>query len=185
MRSRDEDPTPYDTERARRLCLRYTFFKMPRGHTRHTARLVGVSAVQGGNASFRKAAIERAGGWDELTESTDENSFDFRFERVRRPGEYKVFDPAPVMLRRLDQPGGLARRQASMARVLSFELLYSHRLIRRYYPLRFYFFYVVYLWLAAYRAVSYVADHHRERSSLLLLRDLARDFAPALRQAWA
>ncbi|HET9932385.1 MAG TPA: glycosyltransferase [Polyangiaceae bacterium] len=185
VRSRDEDPSPYDTARARRLCLRYTFFKMPRGHTRHTTRIEGVTAVQGGNASFRRAAIERAGGWDELTESTDENSFDFRFERVRRPGEYKVFDPTPVMLRRLDQVGGLARRQASLSRVLSFELSYSHRLIRRYYPFRFYLCYFVYLWLAASRAVSYVADHHRERSLLSLLRDLARYFAPAWRRAWA
>ena len=184
VHARDEDPTPFNTERARRRCLRYTFFKMPRGHVRHTMRIAGVTMVHGTNASIRRSVIERVGGWDELTESTDENSFDFRFERWKRPGEYLLFDPLPVMLRRLDQPGGLDRRQASLSRFLSFELFYSHRLVRRYYPLRFYSLYPFYLWLAAYRAFDFVSDHHPERSRLGLLGELARDFAPAVVDAW-
>lgn len=184
VHSPDEDPTPFNTERSRRRCLRYTIFKMPRGHVRHTMRIQGVNIVQGGNASIRRSVIERVGGWDQMTESTDENSFDFRFDKLKQPGEYFAFDPLPVMLRRFDKLGGLARRQASLARFLSFELNYSHRLLRRYYPARFYALYPCYLWLAAYRAFDFVADHHRERSRLALLAELARDFVPCVVAAW-
>lgn len=180
----DEEPTPFNTARARRWCLRYTFFKMPNGYMRHSMRIQGVTMVHGTNASIRRSVIERTGGWDELTESTDENSFDFRFAGLRRPGEYLLFDPLPVVLRRLDQPGGLDRRQASLQRFLSFELFYSHRILRRYFPLRFYAFYPFYLWLAAKRSFFFVADHHPERSRLGLFAELLRGFAPAVIRAW-
>jgi glycosyltransferase involved in cell wall biosynthesis len=184
VHARDEDPTPFNTERSRHRCLRYTYFKMPRGDVHHTMRIPGVTMVHGTNASIRRSVIERLGGWDELTESTDENSFDFRFDKAKEPGQYLLFDPLPVVLRRLDQPGGLDRRQASLARLLSFELNYSHRLVRRYYPLRFYALYPCYLWLAAYRAVDFVSDHHRERSRLQILGELVRVFAPSVANAW-
>lgn len=184
VRSPDEDPTPFNTRRDYAKCLRYSFLKMPRGRTRHTRRIQGVTALQGGNTSIRRSVLERVGGWDELTESTDENSFDFRFDRVKRPGEYRVFDPLPAMLRRMDQGGGLARRSASVTRVLSFELAYSHRLLRRYFPGRFYSFYPAYLWLAAYRTLTYSVDHHPEQSAVSLAGTLLAAFPSALRTAW-
>jgi glycosyltransferase involved in cell wall biosynthesis len=184
VRSLDEDATPHNTRNARRNCLRYNWFKIPQGYTRHTTRIKGVTQVQGGNASIRRSVIERAQGWDELTESTDENSFDFRFDRVKRAGEYRVFDPRPVMLRRLEVQGGLARRQAALCRVLSFELRYSHRLLRRYFPVRFYTLYPIYVWLAVKRSFCYAADHHPEFSKAVMLKELFASFASVWRKAW-
>lgn len=184
VRTVDEDPTPHNTWWNRRTCLRYTFLKIPRARTRHTFRIEGVTMLQGGNTSVRREVIERVGGWDELTESTDENSFDFRFDKLRRPGEFFVYDPKPAILRRLVLTGGLERRPASAARVLSFELFYSHHLVRRYYPGRFYAFYPAYLVLAFKRAACYVRDNHRDWGWGQVLWDTLRAFPSVLRAAW-
>jgi glycosyltransferase involved in cell wall biosynthesis len=147
-----EDPRAHDTRKNRRLCLRYSFLKMPRGRVRHGTRLEGVTQVAGTNASIRKSAIERAGGWDPERDH-DEDSFNFRFARVKRPGEYFAYDPGPVILRRLDIPGGVGRRQASFGERLRAELRFSHRVVRRYFPLRFWGLYPVYVLVAVQRAV--------------------------------
>jgi cellulose synthase/poly-beta-1,6-N-acetylglucosamine synthase-like glycosyltransferase len=60
VHSREEDPTAYNTERNRRLCLRYTFLKIPRARTRHTTRVTGVTCLQGTNTSIRRSALLRA-----------------------------------------------------------------------------------------------------------------------------
>jgi len=151
------------TDRDVRLCLRYSFLKMPRGRVRHTTRVEGVTQVAGGNASIRKSAIERAGGWDP-EDDHDEDSFNFRFARVRRHGEYFAYDPKSVMLRRLDVPGGLGRRTHSVADRLQAELNYSHRVVRKYHPVRFAMFYPAYLGLAAVRSVQHVRETHVDRS---------------------
>ena len=180
-----EDPTPHNTEKNRRTCLRYTFFKIPRGRFRHTFRIEDIDILHGTNTAIRREAIERVGGWDEqVTEFVDENSFDFRFERLRRPGEHFVFDPLPVVWRRFDLDGGLGRRQASLERLLTLELDYSHGLIRRYYPLRFYGLYPAYLVLAVARAVEHMVDNHPSKPKGQVVTELVRSFLPTLRRAW-
>jgi glycosyltransferase involved in cell wall biosynthesis len=149
-----------DSPRCRRLCLRYSWLKMPRGRTNYGGRIVGVTQVAGTNASIRRSAIERAGGWDNA-EDHDEDSFNFRFARIKERHEYFVFDPQPVILRRLDVPGGLDRRQQTLAQRLLTELRYSHGVIRRYFPLRFWLLYQVYLACAAQRAVTHVLASRR------------------------
>lgn len=147
-----EDPRLYDTSKNRRLCLRYSWLKMPRGRVRHGTPLRGVTQVAGTNASIRRSAIERAGGWDDEPDH-DEDSFNFRFARVKRPGEYFAYDPRPVILRRLDIPGGVGRRQASFGDRLRAELRFSHGVVRRYFPLRFWGLYPLYVLLAVQRAL--------------------------------
>jgi len=147
-----EDPRLHDSRKNHRLCLRYSFLKMPRGRVRHGTRLQGVTQVAGTNASIRKSAIERAGGWDDERDH-DEDSFNFRFARVKRPGEYFAYDPGPAILRRLDVPGGVGRRQASFGERLRAELRFSHRVVRRYFPLRFWSLYPFYLLIAVQRAL--------------------------------
>lgn len=185
VRAPDGAPAPMSLRRARRLCLSYSFLKMPRGYTRHGHRIEGIAALQGGNVSIRREAIQRAGGWDELTESTDENSFDFRFDRVKRPGEYRVYDPTAVMWRRLDVTGGLARRAAPVARSLKFELEYSHRVVRRYFPVRFWAFYPAYVYLALRRTYDFQWRQGSHPSRRALLASLAREIVPALRRVWS
>jgi glycosyltransferase involved in cell wall biosynthesis len=152
-----ESASKYDTPRNHRLCLRYSWLKMPRGRTYHGRRLVGVTQVAGTNASIRRSAIVRTGGWDDETDH-DEDSFNFRFARVKRDGEYLAYDPRPAILRRLDVPGGLGRRQQSVYARLRSELRFSHAVIRRYYPWRFWMLYPLYVIVAVQRAFRHVFE---------------------------
>jgi glycosyltransferase involved in cell wall biosynthesis len=151
-----------DSARSQRLCLRYSWLKMPRGRTNYGGRIVGVTQVAGTNASIRRSAIERAGGWDDAQDH-DEDSFNFRFARIKAEHEYFVFDPKPVILRRLDVPGGLGRRQQTVGQRLVTELRYSHGVVRRYFPLRFWLLYHLYLACAAQRAVAHVLAARRHK----------------------
>ncbi|MFZ5897147.1 MAG: glycosyltransferase family 2 protein [Myxococcota bacterium] len=183
--SLDEDATQFDTDEYRRTVLRYTFFKMPRARNRLSERVQGVEILHGTNTSIRREAIERAGGWDEdVTEFVDENSFDFRYERIRKPGEYFVYDPLPTIWRRFDIQGGTGRRWASIDRLLRLEFDYSHGLLRRYHPLRFYGLYPAYVALGVYRAVDFVHTHHPEIPATRLASDVARSLIPTILRAW-
>lgn len=154
------DPSSYDTQRNHRLCLRYSWLKFPRGRTHHSCRIVGVTQVAGTNASIRRSAIERGGGWDDETDH-DEDSFNFRFARVRHDGEYFAYDPRPAILRRLDVPGGLGRRQQTVAARLRAELRFSHGVIRKYYPWRFWALYPAYVFCALERSCRHVFESRR------------------------
>jgi glycosyltransferase involved in cell wall biosynthesis len=154
------DPAEYTTPRNVRLCLRYSWLKMPRGRTYHGQRIVGVTQVAGTNASIRKSAVERAGGWDDEADH-DEDSFNFRFARIKHRSEYFVYDPEPAILRRLHIAGGLDRRQQDMYARLRVELRFSHAVIRRYFPVRFWTFYPLYLWSAVQRACTDVLAARR------------------------
>lgn len=155
-----ESPGKYDTPRNHRLCLRYSWLKMPRGRTYHSRRLQGVTQVAGTNASIRRSAIERCGGWDDETDH-DEDSFNFRFARLKRRDEYFAYDPRPAILRRLDVPGGLGRRQQTVYDRLKAELRFSHGVIRRYYPWRFWALYPVYVFCALERSCRHVFESRR------------------------
>lgn len=154
------DPAEYTTPRNVRLCLRYSWLKMPRGRAYHDRRIVGVTQVAGTNASIRKSAIMRAGGWDDEKDH-DEDSFNFRFARIKSDSEYFAYDPQPAILRRLDIEGGLGRRQQNMLARLRSELRFSHVVIRRYFPVRFWALYPLYLFCAMLRAVLDVLEARR------------------------
>jgi len=148
------DAASYDTPKNHRLCLRYSWLKLPRGRTYHSRRIHGVTQVAGTNASIRRSAIERVGGWDNEPDH-DEDSFNFRFARVKRKDEYFAYDPRPAILRRLDVPGGLGRRQQTAGARLRAELRFFHVVIRRYFPWRFWLFYPFYLFCAVERALRH------------------------------
>jgi glycosyltransferase involved in cell wall biosynthesis len=182
--SLDEDPAPHEGEENYRRCLRYTWLRMPRGRMRHTRRIVGVEAVRGGNASLRRETIARAGGWDD-ERFGEEHSLDFRFARCRRPGEYFAFDPAAVHLRRLDIGGGSERRLVPPDGALRAELSYSHRIVRRYFPLRFALCYPAYLWLGFQRAYAHLAEFGEAMSPAGRAWSLLRVYPRVLREVWA
>jgi glycosyltransferase involved in cell wall biosynthesis len=154
------DAANYDTPKNHRLCLRYSWLKLPRGRTYHGQRILGVTQVAGTNASIRRSAIERVGGWDDERDH-DEDSFNFRFARVKTRHEYFAYDPRPAILRRLDVPGGLGRRQQGVGARLCAELRFFHVIIRRYFPLRFWAFYPLYLFFALERACRHVIEARR------------------------
>jgi glycosyltransferase involved in cell wall biosynthesis len=167
----EEESDRHDTARNRRRCLRHSFLRMPSSRVQHHTRVEGVTHLSGGNTAIRASAIERTGGWDP-EDDHDEDSFSFRFERVRQPGDFFVYDPRAVMLRRLDVPGGLARRTQGVAERVRAELRYSHRVVRKYYPVRFFLLYPCYLWLAAVRALHHVRQAQPQRRWHVLLLEL-------------
>lgn len=54
------------------------------------------------------------------------------------PGEYLMFDPQPIVLRRFDIPGGNDRRNISLHELLINRMQYYHWVVAEHYPLWFY-----------------------------------------------
>lgn len=126
-----------------------------------------VYALHGTNASLRRSAWKRFGGWDEDTAIEDEVSFCFRALRLKRPDEYFAYDPRPGMLRDRDVPGGLGKRHMSLEIFFGHYLDYIHRIIGRYYPLRVLALYPLYLIIGYAIAVGTVWVHSRRYRSTL------------------
>jgi glycosyltransferase involved in cell wall biosynthesis len=167
----------------RRRCLRYSLLKMPRGYTRHATRIEGVTQVSGTNSAIRIEAIRLVGGWD-LVDDHDEDSFALKFAHRRKRGEYFVYDPAPQILRRLDVEGGVDRRYAAPSRLLRSELEYSHLVVSRHFPGRFFAAYPVYVGLALKRAYHDVRLGQLPPPRLQTLRELLAHAWPELRRVW-
>jgi glycosyltransferase involved in cell wall biosynthesis len=178
----EEGPSIHNTEKNYRLCLRYSFLKMPRARTRHTRRLTGVTALQGTNAAIRKEIIERVGGWDEDVECHEENSFDFKFQRLKKPEEYYVYEPDAAIVRRLEIEGGLGRRQAKTETILKGEYLYSFQILKRYFPVRFYSFIGIYIFLVIQRTFIYMKKSQPELSRKKIISDAFTSFFRVIRQ---
>ncbi len=170
----EADPSKHNTKKNFRLCLCYSFLKMPRARTKHTRRLTGVTALQGGNTAIRKEVIERVGGWDEDVECHEENSFDFKFHARKKTGEYYVYEPDATMIRRLEIDGGLGRRQSTTASILKGEYLYSFKILKRYFPFRFYMFIGIYAFLVVQRTYVYMRKNQPSLSRKNILLDMFR-----------
>ena len=123
----------------RALAMRHTIFKDTRAYANNSLPKVGIDFLLGSNASVRRVLVERIGGWDEGIPMNEEQSFAIKFARQRRAGEYFKFDPAPMMWRRTDVPGGLARRAGDNWHLREFEarLFYYRHVVGYYFPLRY------------------------------------------------
>jgi glycosyltransferase involved in cell wall biosynthesis len=143
------------------------FLKTSMTYVQHDRRRIPVYAVHGTNASLRRSAWERFGGWDEDTSIEDEVSFCFRALRLKEPDEYFAYDPRPVMLRNRDVRGGLDKRQMSASTFFSHYLDFIHRIIGRYYPARVLLMYPFYLLLCYFMAVGTIWRHSRRYRGFL------------------
>jgi glycosyltransferase involved in cell wall biosynthesis len=121
---------------ARRYCLHYNWLGHPHTYCRFDEAVDPVHWLHGGNASIRREAIERAGGWDAAFFDHEEHSFAFRLQKVLRPGERLIFDPTPLMLRRKDVLGGLGRRQATVRETFDRYFDYFARVVAPHRPWR-------------------------------------------------
>jgi glycosyltransferase involved in cell wall biosynthesis len=144
-------------------------------YVQHDRRRIPVYAIHGTNASLRRSAWERFGGWDEDTAIEDEVSFCFRALRLKRADEYFAYDPRPTIVRNRDVAGGLDKRQMSLSVFFSHYIDYIHRIIGRYYPWRVLTLYPVYLLVAYLMAVGSIWKHSRRYRSIV-----ARLCAPVL-----
>ena len=131
-------------------------------HDRHQRP---VYALHGTNASLRRSAWQRFGGWDEDTAIEDEVSFCFRALRLKRPDEYFAYDPRPGLLRNRDVPGGLGKRHMRLGVFFGHYLDYIHRIIGRYHPWRVLALYPLYLVVGYAMAVGTVWVHSRRYRS--------------------
>jgi glycosyltransferase involved in cell wall biosynthesis len=182
-----EDPAPHNTSKNIRRCLRYSpVLKLPRSHVVHTRRIEGVTSIKGGNCALRRSALDRVGDWDERYNdfSHEEQYFDFKFQKVKKRGEYYVYDPLAVTLRRLDIPGGMNRRTRGLDEMLLDELFYSHTLIRRFNPLRFYLLYFAYASSAIKRSVKTRRQYAPDESLPKLIAKALASYVPAAFKAW-
>lgn len=154
-----------------RRCLSYNFFGYPHVYCRLDERVDPVDWLHGGNASIRRSVIQAVGGWDETLVDHEEHSFAFKLDRIRSGGARLIFDPAPVILRRKELPGGLDRRTRSPRAVFFRYFDYFHRVIGRYRPIRLVLLYPAYLALIEGATIRWIwkdSQTHRRLTSKLL-----------------
>ena len=122
-------------------CLTYSFFLRGRDFTGIDKIKKPVEWLHGSNSSIRRSYVIELGGWYPYINNFDEHSFCFKLKKIMNSNEYLMFDPEPVVLRRFDIPGGLGKRYLSLTKLLKNQLLFYHRVVAKYYPIRFYFLY--------------------------------------------
>ena len=123
----------------RHFAMRYTIFKDTVSLAHNTLRKERIDCLMGSNVSIRRSLVQRIGGWDEGIPMHEEQSFAFKFDRDRRPGERFVFDPRAIMWRRSDIPGGLNRRSGDdwHMRELEGRLFYYKHVVGFYFARRY------------------------------------------------
>ena len=140
--------------------------KIPLTYVQHDRRRLPVFAVHGTNASIRRSAWERFGGWDTDTSIEDEVSFCLRALRGKRAHEYFAYDPRPTLLRNRDVRGGLDKRHMSAGVYLRKYLQFVHRILGRYHPLRVVLLYPLYLVVSYVLAVGWLCSNSRRYASI-------------------
>jgi glycosyltransferase involved in cell wall biosynthesis len=161
-----DDGKPYvNLERARRDVLSFNVLKWQRVFAR-TDQRKRVESLMGGNAAIPRRTLERFGLWDECTPIEDEPSLAFRINESKADDEYLLFDPTIEMIRRLDVPGGMAKRTMSGPRYARRVFTFLHNIIGHYFPLRFVLLYPAYIYMAAYHVIQWVCSDSLKHRTL-------------------
>lgn len=160
---RPDENVPYRwRERAHRRCLMFSpWLRLPWTYVRLDRPKRPVDELHGTNASVRRSAVERFGGWDEDTTIEDEASFCYRLQRFKRPREYLCFDPEPIVLRRQDLPGGLNKRFLTARDYFGRLLDFVHCVVARYHRCRVFLLYLLYLGVVYGWTVDWVLNDSR------------------------
>jgi hypothetical protein len=161
----DGKPQPYaNMARARRDVLTFNWLKWQRVYARTDERK-RVDSLMGGNVAIPRATLARFGLWDECTPIEDEPSLAFRILAGKRPDEYLLFDPGVEMIRRLDVPGGMAKRTLSGPAYAKKVFTFVHNIIGHYFPWRLLLLYPAYYGFVAWHATEWVvSDSKRHRT---------------------
>ncbi len=159
-----KDPPYRAMRRAERLVMSLSWLGWQRPYLRVKVRK-HVDSIQGSNVALRRSTIERAGLWDECTPVEDELSFAYRLRARLRPGEYLLFDPDAVMLRRMDVPGGMDKRYQSIVHFGQRIFVFLHQIIAHYLPWRFVLLYPAYVAYLYVLSVDWIwDDSHAHRT---------------------
>ncbi len=164
--------------------LSHGFFKQPRCYAYDEQRKVGIDYLMGGNASIRRSAVERGGGWDEYLKYHNEHSLFLRLRKRMLPGEYFVYDPTPRMEIRKDVPGGLDYRFSGEVQdrvdTLAKYFLWA---VGREYPMRVYGMFP--LFMLSFASFAAVAGYELSAGRPVdKWREMARGFAYAPVSVW-
>ncbi len=162
----DDGPPYVNMARARRQVLSFNLLKWQRVYARTDERK-RVESLMGGNAAIRRRTLERFGLWDECTPIEDEPSLAYRINAGKRHDEYLLFDPEPKMIRRLDVPGGMAKRTMSGPVYAKRVFTFLHNIIGHYFPIRFGLLYPLYLYFVAYHVVQWICSDSKKHQTLV------------------
>lgn len=149
------EPSPAHLARARRRVLSFNVLRWQIVYARCDQRK-RVESLMGGNAAIRRSTLERFGLWDECTPIEDEPSLAYRIRAGKRDDEYLLFDPVPQMIRRLDVPGGMAKRTMSGPRYAKRVFTFLHNIVAHYFPVRFVLLYPAYFFFVAYHTIEWI-----------------------------
>lgn len=159
----DEGPEkPYaNPERARRNVLSFNILKWQRVYARTDVKK-RVESLMGGNAAIPRRTLERFGLWDECTPIEDEPSLAYRINAGKRADEYMLFDPDVQMIRRLEVPGGMAKRTLSGPRYAKRVFTFLHNIVAHYFPVRFVLLYPAYIYFVAYHSIEWICSDSKK-----------------------
>jgi len=161
----DDGPPYVNMARARRLVLSFNVLKWQRVYAR-TDEKKRVESLMGGNAAIRRSTLERFGLWDECTPIEDEPSLAYRVNAGKRHDEYLLFDPEPKMIRRLDVPGGMAKRTMSGPVYAKRVFTFLHNIVGHYFPVRFALLYPLYIYFVAYHVIQWICSDSKKHQTL-------------------
>jgi len=164
----DEGPEkPYvNIEYARKHVLSFNVLKFQRVYARIDVKKE-VESLMGGNAAIPRRTLERFGLWDECTPIEDEPSLAYRINAGKADDEYMLFDPNVKMIRRLDVPGGMAKRTLSGPRYAKRVFTFMHNIIGHYFPLRFVLLYPAYIYFVGFHCVQWIASDSKKHQGVL------------------
>ncbi len=162
----DGEVVPYaNPERARRNVLSFNVLKWQRVYARTDVKK-RVESLMGGNAAIPRKTLERFGLWDECTPIEDEPSLAYRINAGKREDEYLLFDPDVQMIRRLDVPGGMAKRQLSGPRYAKRVFTFLHNIVAHYFPVRFVLLYPAYIYFVAFHCIEWIVSDSKKHQSI-------------------
>ncbi|HSD87384.1 MAG TPA: glycosyltransferase family 2 protein [Kofleriaceae bacterium] len=157
---------PYiNPEKARRNVLSFNVLKWQRVYAR-TDQRKRVESLMGGNVAIPRRTLERFGLWDECTPIEDEPSLAYRINAAKADDEYLLFDPGVKMIRRLDVPGGMAKRTMSGPRYAKRVFTFLHNITGHYFPVRFLLLYPAYIYFVAYHCIEWICSDSKKHRTL-------------------
>jgi glycosyltransferase involved in cell wall biosynthesis len=158
---------PYlNLERARRNVLSFNVLKWQRVYARTDVKKE-VESLMGGNAAIPRRTLERFGLWDECTPIEDEPSLAYRINAGKQADEYMLFDPNVKMIRRLDVPGGMAKRTLSGPRYAKRVFTFLHNIVGHYFPARFLLLYPAYIYFVAFHCIQWIVSDSKKHQTLV------------------
>jgi glycosyltransferase involved in cell wall biosynthesis len=178
------EPPYANMDKARARVLTFNVLRWQRVYARVDRRSIRCDSAMGGNAAWRRSALERFGLWDECTPIEDEPSLCYRARRGRAADEYLVFDPLPAMIRRRDIPGGMDKRQLGAAGYGWRLFQFFHNIVAHYFPIRFALLYPAYVAFLAYQVYDWIFDDSKHQRGTARGVLLAIGFTLALPVLW-